>query len=316
MRDYALGTTFDIKFTTRNFSTGAPFTLAGSPVISAYPDNSTTQLTAGITLTTDFDGVTGLNNIRVVATGGNGYLSGSNYTLVLTTGTVNSVSVVGECVGEFSLEAQSPLRPTTAARTLDVSATGEAGLDWANVGSPTTTLDLSGTTIKTTQKVDVDTIKTNPVVNGGTVTFPTTATLASTTNITAGTITTVGTLTTYTGNTPQTGDSYARIGAAGVSLSAIPDLAGVTTLLARLTALRAGYLDNVNNSALQTTVAQTGNVYPLVDTEMATLVTAAAAIQAKTDGLTFTVAGQVDANVQRINDVLLTGDGSTTPFGV
>lgn len=32
---------------------------------------------------------------------------------------------------------------------------------------------------------DIDTIKTNPVVNAGTVTFPTTATLASTTNITA-----------------------------------------------------------------------------------------------------------------------------------
>lgn len=37
------------------------------------------------------------------------------------------------------------------------------------------------------QKVDVDTIKTNPVVNAGTVTFPTGATLASTTNITAAT---------------------------------------------------------------------------------------------------------------------------------
>jgi hypothetical protein len=44
-------------------------------------------------------------------------------------------------------------------------------------------------------KVDVDTIKTNPVVNAGTVTFPTGATLASTTNITAGTITTVTTVT-------------------------------------------------------------------------------------------------------------------------
>ena len=42
-----------------------------------------------------------------------------------------------------------------------------------------------------TQKVDVNTIKTNPVANAGTVTFPTNATLASTTNITAGTITTV-----------------------------------------------------------------------------------------------------------------------------
>jgi hypothetical protein len=40
-----------------------------------------------------------------------------------------------------------PLVPTTAGRTLDVSAGGEAGVDWANVGSPTTTLGLSGTTI-------------------------------------------------------------------------------------------------------------------------------------------------------------------------
>lgn len=41
----------------------------------------------------------------------------------------------------------SRLAPTTAGRTLDVSAGGEAGIDWANVGSPTTTLNLSGTTI-------------------------------------------------------------------------------------------------------------------------------------------------------------------------
>lgn len=41
-----------------------------------------------------------------------------------------------------------PLVPTTAGRTLDVSAGGEAGVDWANVGSPTTTVGLSGTTVK------------------------------------------------------------------------------------------------------------------------------------------------------------------------
>src|SRR4051812_10002024 len=52
-----------------------------------------------------------------------------------------------------------PLVPTTAGRKLDVSAGGEAGLDWANVGSPTTSLALTGTTVAVTQKVDVDTIK-------------------------------------------------------------------------------------------------------------------------------------------------------------
>lgn len=39
------------------------------------------------------------------------------------------------------------LAPTVDGRTLDVSPGGEAGVDLANVGSPTTTLNLSGTTI-------------------------------------------------------------------------------------------------------------------------------------------------------------------------
>lgn len=153
MRDYAIETTFDLKFTTRRFTTGVPFTLAGTPVISAYPDNSTTQITAGITLTVDFDAVTGLNNVRVVATAANGYAAGSNYALVITAGTVDSVSVVGEVIGEFSIEAQSALRPTVAGRELDVSAGGEAGVDWANVGSPTTAVNLSATNIDVDQIV-------------------------------------------------------------------------------------------------------------------------------------------------------------------
>lgn len=41
------------------------------------------------------------------------------------------------------------------------------------------------------------------------------------------------------------------------------------------------------------------------------------AIKAKTDSLTFTVANVLDANVQRINDVVITGDGSSgDKFGV
>lgn len=50
------------------------------------------------------------------------------------------------------------LAPTTSSRTLDVSAGGEAGVDWANVGSPTTTLNLSGTTVKTATDVEADTV--------------------------------------------------------------------------------------------------------------------------------------------------------------
>jgi hypothetical protein len=215
--DIRLGDTIDIKFCTVT-TTGAPTQLAGSPVISVYPGNSTTQLTAGITLSVDFDSVTGLNNVRVVASGGNGYATATNYGLIITTGTVGGTSVVGYEVGSFSIENRSALMPTTAGQTLDVSAGGEAGVDWGNVGSKTTTNALTGTTIATTQKVDVETIKTNPVANGGTVTFPTNATLASTTNITAGTITTVS------GNV--TGSVGSVVGAVGSVTGAVGSVTG------------------------------------------------------------------------------------------
>lgn len=39
------------------------------------------------------------------------------------------------------------VRSTTPANTLDVSATGEAGIDWNNVGTPGATVDLSATSI-------------------------------------------------------------------------------------------------------------------------------------------------------------------------
>ena len=155
--DIALGSTIDMKFTTVG-TTGAPTTLAGTPVVSAYVDNGLTQITAGITLTVDFDAVTGLHNVRVVATAGNGFAVGTNVDLVITTGTVGGTSVVGYVIGSCSIEARSSLRPTTAGRTLDVSATGEAGVDWANVGSPTTVLGLSGTTVKTATDVETDTV--------------------------------------------------------------------------------------------------------------------------------------------------------------
>lgn len=150
--DYSKNDTIYFTFTTFRPSTGAPFTLAGTPVVSVYKDNNTTQDTAGVTLTVDFDTVTGLNLVTVATTTAF-YVDGSSYECVITTGTVDSVSVVGACVGRFTLRDQAHIYPTVAGRTLDVSATGEAGIDWANVGSPTTTVGLTGTTIATSQQI-------------------------------------------------------------------------------------------------------------------------------------------------------------------
>jgi len=102
--DYTLADTIYLMFTTRAFASGAPTQLAGTPVVSAYENDSATQITAGITLGVDHDTVTGLNLLTIVATGANGYEAGKDYNMVITTGTVGGVSVVGEVVGTFSLQ--------------------------------------------------------------------------------------------------------------------------------------------------------------------------------------------------------------------
>lgn len=81
-----------------------------------------------------------------------------------------------------------PVSQTIITSASDV--TGYAGIDWSKVNAPTTAVDLSGTNIKTNQKVDVETIKTQTVTCAAGVTV-----LAS-----------VGTAAT---STAQTGDSYA-----------------------------------------------------------------------------------------------------------
>ena len=136
--DIVLADTRYILFTTRAFATGVPTVLAGTPVVSAYENDSITQITAGITLGVDHDGVVGLNLLTVVATGANGFEDDKDYSFVITTGTVGGVSVVGEVVGQFSIQ--------------------RAPVNWANVSSPTTALDLSGTDI---QLVDTATVLTN-----------------------------------------------------------------------------------------------------------------------------------------------------------
>jgi len=152
--DFDSGSVVYGKFTTFNPSTGAPFTLGGSAALSVYKDNSTTESTAGITLTPDFDSKTGLNHFAIdTSADGTFYSAGSFFDVVITTGTVNSVSAVGSVVGRFTIRKTSALKPTTSGRTLDVSSGGEAGIDLANVGSPTATLNLSGTTISTSQTV-------------------------------------------------------------------------------------------------------------------------------------------------------------------
>ena len=79
--------------------------------------------------------------------------TGSTKTVTLAAGTTFTAAATDN----ISIMRPMPLQPTTMGRTLDVSTGGEAGVDWANVGSPTTTVGLSGTTVKTATDVETDT---------------------------------------------------------------------------------------------------------------------------------------------------------------
>lgn len=63
----------------------------------------------------------------------------------------------------------APLQPTVAGRTLDVTTTGEAGIDWGNIGSPTTAVAFTNTTISTGQQIASVSGSVNSVTTGVTV---------------------------------------------------------------------------------------------------------------------------------------------------
>jgi ubiquinone biosynthesis protein UbiJ len=77
--------------------------------------------------------------------------------------------------------------------------------------------------------------------------------------------------------------------------------------VASVTALAA---NSVNASALAADAVTEIQSGLATGANLATVDTVVDAIKAKTDSLTFTVAGQVDANVQAINDTAVAGDGS------
>ena len=224
------------KFTTYRPSTGAPYTLAGTPALSVYKDNSTTQSTTGVTLTADFDTVTGLNHFAIdTSADGTFYSSGSFFDIVVTTGTVDSVSAIGMVVGSFTLRKNSALKPATAGRALVVDAAGLADANMVKAGpsgsgTAQTARDIGASVLISsgtgTGQLDVSSgvIKANLAQILGTALTETAGQIAAgfkkVFDVAAPVFTAA--------SVNQTGDSYARLGApAGASVSA--DVAAVKT---------------------------------------------------------------------------------------
>lgn len=276
MRDITLEDTIYLNFTTRSFSTGVPTVLSGSPALSVLESNNATPITAGVSLQTDRASVVGLNQATIVATAANGYEAGKSYSVYISAGTVGGVSVVGEVVGQFTIQA-------SAAAVDLANATDGLGALKTEIG---TRLATSGYTAPDNATI---------TAIAGYLDTEVAAIKAKTDNLPAAPA--------ATGDIPTAAAIRAEMDANSTKL----DVA-VSSRLAS-----AGY--TAPDNATITAIAG------YLDTEVA-------AIKAKTDSLTFTEAGKVDANLLSIggnttaaaafkravlgNTVGTIGSGSTT----
>ena len=96
----------------------------------------------------DGTGYAGTNNVIPLVT------TVTNLTNAATAGDLTATMKASvNTEADTALTDYGALKPTTAGRTLDVTATGGAGIDWGNVENPTTAVNLSATNIDTDQVV-------------------------------------------------------------------------------------------------------------------------------------------------------------------
>ncbi len=135
---------------------------ASRPDLQANP----TIAAGDFQVSTDGSAFTNLDSIPVV-TPASGVMVKLTLSIAEMTGdnvTVKCIDAAGGEWDDLMLSVHPATRkledlgfPTTSGRSLDVSLGGEAGVDWANVGSPTTAVDLSGTDIQLCDTVTVNT---------------------------------------------------------------------------------------------------------------------------------------------------------------
>lgn len=141
--------------------------------IKVHKDGGTTEIaTDGASVAIDFDSRTGAHLITIDTSAHSDYATGSEYAVLIEGTTVDGATITA-WVGAFSIERAGGalallknasygldqlVRSTTPANTLDVSATGEAGLDFDNIK------DASGA--HTLTNITVPTVTTNSDMRG------------------------------------------------------------------------------------------------------------------------------------------------------
>lgn len=123
---------------THNVATGAATDADSVPSWRCYEDETGTAILTGSMAKLDDAGTTGFYSEQIALSAANGFEKGKCYTVYISA-TVNSIT--GTMHHTFQLEAE-----------VDANR-----VNWANVDNPTTTVGLSGTTVKTATDVEADT---------------------------------------------------------------------------------------------------------------------------------------------------------------
>lgn len=129
------------RFNTRT-AAGVPVDGVGLAAV-VYKDGSVTEITGAVTLTVPFDSRTGLVSVYVDASGAS-FTPGSNYSVVLSAGTVDGVSVAGVCIAEFSIEYRNTKANVIAMDTNVITASALATDAVTEIQSGLSTLDAAG----------------------------------------------------------------------------------------------------------------------------------------------------------------------------
>lgn len=131
-------------FSTRS-AAGASITFAGTPAVAVFADGGSTPITAGVTLTVDVNSVTGRHHVAIDLSASASYATATDFEVVVTSGTVDSQSVVGQVLANFSILNRAASDVATQCGVALVAA----GLD----GVPATVAEIltdTGTTLPAT----------------------------------------------------------------------------------------------------------------------------------------------------------------------
>lgn len=127
--DYAEDAIIDFNWSSNN-AAGASVTRATNGTISVYKANSTTQSTAGVTDSEDFDSLTGIHHVRIDTSADAFYAVANDYSVVLSGATIDG-QTVNAVLAHFSIENRSlpPAAEITAGQIRDAIGMASANLD-------------------------------------------------------------------------------------------------------------------------------------------------------------------------------------------